>query len=110
MTSFNNNIPTKFPALGPAPPNGDLLLANERAKASFDVKEMSKFMYTEEYLNKMYKVLDVLESEPAFDKSNRYHESRPEKIASSLWKDKRLVELQKYVTLFTRDSIILTTF
>ncbi|CDH48764.1 acyl-oxidase [Lichtheimia corymbifera JMRC:FSU:9682] len=95
MTSFNNNIPTKFPAVGPAAPNGDLLLANERAKASFDVKEMSKFMYTEEYLNKMYKVLEVLESEPAFDKSNRYHESRPEKIASSLWKDKRLVDLQK---------------
>lgn len=94
-SSFDNNVPTRFPNLPPKAPGGDLLLAEERAKATFDVKELSKFMYTEEWLNKMYKVLDVLESEPAFDKSDRYFQSRKERIASSLWKDKRLVELVK---------------
>ncbi|KAI8150134.1 acyl-CoA dehydrogenase/oxidase C-terminal [Fennellomyces sp. T-0311] len=93
--AFNNNVPTKFPNLPPKGPDGDLLLAAERAKATFDVKELSKFMYTEEWLKKMDKVLDVLESEPAFDKSGRYHHSRPEKIASSLWKDNRLIQLTK---------------
>ncbi|KAI7855172.1 acyl-CoA dehydrogenase/oxidase [Circinella umbellata] len=91
----DNNAPIRFPNLPPKGPDGDLLLAAERAKATFDVKELSKIMYTEEYLHKMDKVLDVLENDPAFDKSDRYHYSRPEKMAASLWKDKRLIELTK---------------
>ncbi|KAI9495329.1 acyl-CoA dehydrogenase/oxidase C-terminal [Zychaea mexicana] len=93
--TFDNNTPTKFPNLPPKGPDGDLLLASERAKATFDVKELSKFMYTEQYLSKMDKIVDILENEPAFDKSDRFHHSRPEKIAASLWKDKRLIELTK---------------
>ncbi|KAI9313438.1 acyl-CoA dehydrogenase/oxidase C-terminal [Dichotomocladium elegans] len=95
MASFNNKVATRFPALPPAGPDGDLLLASERAKGTFDVKELSKFMYTEEYLDKMNKVLEVIESEPAFDKSGRYFQDRHEKITSSLWKEKRLIELTK---------------
>jgi acyl-CoA oxidase len=93
--SFDNNVPTKFPNLPPKGPSGELFLANERAKGTFDVNELSKFMYSEEWLQKMNKVLEVLESEPAFDKTNRYFMSRKDKIASSLWKDKRLVEVVK---------------
>ncbi|KAI9259492.1 acyl-CoA dehydrogenase/oxidase C-terminal [Phascolomyces articulosus] len=91
----NDNAPIQFPNIPPKGPNGDLLLAAERAKATFDVKSLTKIMYTEQYLKKMDKVLDVLENDPAFDKSDRYHHSRPEKIAASLWKDKRLIELTK---------------
>lgn len=91
--SFDNNVATKFPKLAPKGPSGDLLLANERAKGTFDVNELAKFMYTEEWLQRMHKVLAVLESEPAFDKTDRYYLSRKDKIASSLWKDKRLIEL-----------------
>ncbi|KAI8391735.1 acyl-CoA dehydrogenase/oxidase C-terminal [Radiomyces spectabilis] len=91
--SFDNNVPTKFPALAPKAPSGDLLLAHERAKAQFNVDELSKFMYTEEWLNKMHKVLKVLETEPAFDKTNRYYESRQQRVGSAYMKDKRLIEL-----------------
>lgn len=91
--SFDNNVATKFPKLAPKGPSGELLLASERAKGSFNVNELSKFMYTEDWLQRMYKVLEVLENEPAFDKSDRYYLSREDKITSSLWKDKRIVEL-----------------
>ncbi|GAA5798873.1 hypothetical protein HPULCUR_004280 [Helicostylum pulchrum] len=91
--SFNNNIATKFPKLAPKGPSGELLLASERAKGSFNVNELSKFMYTDDWLQRMYKVLEVLENEPAFDKSDRYYLSREDKLASSLWKDNRIVEL-----------------
>lgn len=93
--SFNNNVATKFPNLAPKGPSGELLLASERAKGSFDVNELSKFMYTEEWLQKMYKVLEVLENEPAFDKTDRYYQSREEKLSSCLWKDRRIVELAR---------------
>ncbi|KAI8986401.1 acyl-CoA dehydrogenase/oxidase C-terminal [Pilobolus umbonatus] len=91
--ALDNNTPTKFPKLAPKGPSGELLLANERAKASFDVDKLSKFMYTESWLIKMNKVLEVLENEPAFDKTNRYYMSRKEKISTSLWKDRRLFEI-----------------
>lgn len=94
--TFNNNVATKFPKLAPKGPSGDLLLASERAKGSFDVNELAKFMYTEQWLQKMDKVLQVLESEPAFDKTNRYYLDRKDKIATSLWKDKRLIEVARY--------------
>ncbi|KAG1463727.1 hypothetical protein G6F56_005220 [Rhizopus delemar] len=91
--SFDNNVPTKFPQLEPKGPSGDLFLANERAKGTFDVEELSKFMYTEEWLQKMNKVLQVLESDPAFDKTSRYYQNREEKVTSSLWKDRRLIQV-----------------
>ncbi|KAK4520271.1 uncharacterized protein ATC70_008404 [Mucor velutinosus] len=93
--TFDNNVATKFPKLAPKGPSGELFLANERAKGTFDVNELAKFMYTEEWLQKMHKVLEVMESEPAFDKTNRYYMSRKDKISSSLWKDKRLIEVAK---------------
>ncbi|ORY95705.1 acyl-CoA dehydrogenase/oxidase C-terminal [Syncephalastrum racemosum] len=92
---MDNNTPTRFPDLKPRGPGGDLLLAAERAKASFDVNELSKFMYTQEWLDKMNKVLAVIENEPAFDKSDRYHQSRKEKIHRALEKDKRLFDLAR---------------
>lgn len=95
MSSFDNNVPTKFPNLEPRGPAGELLLAQERAKATFDVNQLSKFMYGEEWLNKMDKVLNVVSNEPAFSKTGRYYESREDKIANGFKKDKRLVELVK---------------
>ncbi|KAI9259010.1 acyl-CoA dehydrogenase/oxidase [Phascolomyces articulosus] len=96
MTGFNNNVPTKFPKhLTPKGPNGPELLEAERAKASFDVNAISKFMYGEKFLAKMNNVARVLESEPAFEKTQRYFQGRPERIAHAYEKDKRLIELTK---------------
>lgn len=93
--TFDNNVPTKFPKISPRGPSGELLLASERAKASFDVDRLTRFMYTEEWLDKMDKVLKVMESEPAFDKSRRYFMGREEKIKVALLKDKRFLEIVK---------------
>ncbi|KAI9486808.1 MAG: acyl-CoA dehydrogenase/oxidase C-terminal [Benjaminiella poitrasii] len=92
---LNNNIATKFPNLKPRGPGGEALLAAERAKTSFDVNSLSRYMYKEEWLNKLNSVLEIIEKEPAFDKTNRYYQSRPEKISTSLWKDKRMAELAR---------------
>ncbi|KAI8886274.1 acyl-CoA oxidase [Backusella circina FSU 941] len=93
--TFDNNVPTKFPKLSPKGPSGELLLASERAKASFDVQRLTRFMYTEEWLEKMNKVLKVMESEPAFDKSRRYFTGREEKIKIALKKDSRFLQVVK---------------
>ncbi|CAO3698935.1 unnamed protein product [Rhizopus stolonifer] len=95
MPTFNNNVATKFPDLKPRGPGGEALLEAEREKINFDVKSLSKFMYTEAWLDKLHRVLSVIESEPAFDKTSRYYQSRSEKIKTSLWKDKRMVELAR---------------
>lgn len=93
--TFQNNVATKFPDLKPKGPGGEALLAAERAKTSFDVKSLSKFMYTEEWLDTMKNVLEVIENEPAFDKTTRYYQSRADKISTGLWKDRRMAELAK---------------
>ncbi|KAI8060774.1 acyl-CoA dehydrogenase/oxidase C-terminal [Gongronella butleri] len=93
--SFDNNVPTTFPKLEPRGPGGPFLLAQERAKATFDPKELATFMYGDEWLSKMDKVLAVISKEPAFDKTHRYYESREDKISNAYKKDRRMVELAK---------------
>ncbi|KAI8984227.1 acyl-CoA dehydrogenase/oxidase C-terminal [Mycotypha africana] len=93
--ALKNNISTKFHDVKPRSPGGAAFLAAERAKCSFDVESLSKFMYTEDWLNRMNQILEILVNEPAFDKRNRYHQSRKDKISTGLQKDKRLVELAK---------------
>jgi acyl-CoA oxidase len=94
--TFDNNVPTKFPNLKPGGPGGEALLEAERAKASFDVKALSNYMYTEEWLEQMNRVLQVVENDPAFDKSERYYRSRNQHVTAGLRKDKRMVELARY--------------
>ncbi|ORX45296.1 acyl-CoA oxidase [Hesseltinella vesiculosa] len=93
--SFDNNVPTTFPKLEPRGPGGPFLLAQERAKATFDPKELTSFMYGDEWLAKLDKVLNVITNEPTFDKTDRYFESREKKIATSYQHDRRFFELSK---------------
>jgi acyl-CoA oxidase len=95
MATFNNNVPTKFPKLAPKGPAGELVLAAERAKASFDPQDLTKFMYDEEWLQRLNRILNIIENEPAFDKSERYFLGRTDKVNQAYWKDKRTVELAK---------------
>lgn len=95
MATFNNNVPTKFPKLAPKGPSGDIVLAAERAKATFNPQELTKFMYGEEWLDRFSRVLEAIENEPAFDKSHRYYQSRNERVADAFKKDKRMVELAR---------------
>ena len=93
MTGFNNNVPTKFPKLEPKTPAGPDLIQAERAKASFNVGAVSKFILGEDYLARMNKIVPILESEPAFEKTQRYFQSRYERHAHGYEKDNRMIEL-----------------
>ncbi|KAG2226088.1 hypothetical protein INT45_011705 [Circinella minor] len=93
--TFDNNVPTKFPNLQPKAPNGTDLLQIERSKASFDVNTLSKFSYGEEFLNRKEKILRIIESDPAFEKSQRFFQSRHERMTHAYEKDKRTIELSE---------------
>lgn len=79
-SSINNQEPVKFPDFEPKGPPGSKVLEQERAKASFDVDALTKFMYGEQWLQSLERVLPVLETDPAFDKSKRYFPNRQERI------------------------------
>ncbi|RKP08017.1 acyl-CoA dehydrogenase/oxidase [Thamnocephalis sphaerospora] len=84
----------KFPKhLKPAGPQGTELLARERSGASFDVEQLTRFMYGREHLERQAEILKLLEHDPAFDKTNRYYSSREERLHHAFGKEKRFVEL-----------------
>ncbi|KAG0220452.1 hypothetical protein BGX31_011009, partial [Mortierella sp. GBA43] len=85
----------RFPDLPPSGPQGSDLLAQERSRTTFSVHELSNYMYGEEYLERQEKMLALIESEPAFDKSNRYYLGRTERFAGALRKDHALVKLSQ---------------
>ncbi|KAG0362360.1 hypothetical protein BC939DRAFT_232197 [Gamsiella multidivaricata] len=83
----------RFPNLPPSEPQGSDLLAQERAKTSFSVHELSTFLYGEIYLENQERLMAIIENEPAFDKSNRYFRGRTERFAAALRKDHAIVKL-----------------
>ncbi|KAI9499269.1 acyl-CoA dehydrogenase/oxidase C-terminal [Zychaea mexicana] len=95
MAGFKNNVPVRFPDLPPKSPSGADLIQVERAKATFDVKALSKFLNGEEWLSKLEKIVPILESEPVFDKTQRYFQGRDAKIRNAWEKDKRHLELAR---------------
>ncbi|KAI9259026.1 acyl-CoA dehydrogenase/oxidase C-terminal [Phascolomyces articulosus] len=106
VTSFNNNVPTKFPKLQPKAPNGPDLLQIERSKASFDVDALSKFTYGEEFLKRKDKILKILEAEPAFEKTQRFFQGRHERLMHAYEKDKRTIELSEELGWTDEDRYI----
>lgn len=87
----------KFPALRPADPQGSDLLAAERARASFSINDLGVYMYGEEWIDRLNRILEILENDPAMDKSKRYYSGRDERFQSALWSAKRMVELQRWL-------------
>ncbi|CAG8512053.1 7683_t:CDS:2 [Ambispora leptoticha] len=91
MTSY-----IKIPQnLKPADPQGSEILAVERAKAVFNVKDLTLFIYGEEFLDIMHRVLPLLENDPIFDKSELYYMGRTELFKKALACEKRLAVLTK---------------
>lgn len=83
----------RFPDLPPSEPQGCDLLAEERSKTTFSVHDLSNYIYGQEYLERQEKMLELIENEPAFDKSDRYFLGRTERFAGALRKDYALVKL-----------------
>ncbi|KAM5356940.1 hypothetical protein ACJ41O_003586 [Fusarium nematophilum] len=80
-------------ALKPSGPQGSELLAQERAKSDVNVGQLSAFLFTSEVLERNAKLLDILSSDPVFDKSQDYFRGRRERIEAALARGKALRRL-----------------
>jgi acyl-CoA oxidase len=83
----------KFPDLAVPSPSGTEILARERSKATFDSDELAKYIHGDEYLERQDRLLNILENEPLFDKSNVYYQGRDEKFRASMAKAKRMIQV-----------------
>jgi acyl-CoA oxidase len=80
-------------ALKPSGPQGSELLEQERAKSNLNVDQLADFMFTRETLDRRNKILNILQNEPVFDKSQNYFKGRNTRIETSLARGKRLHQL-----------------
>lgn len=79
--------------LKPSGPQGSQLLEEERAKSDVHVEKLSNFLFTEEVLKRQDRILKILESDRAFDKSQNYFDGRVERFETALARAKRLQQL-----------------
>lgn len=80
--------------LKPAPPQGTELLSAERDKSKISVEQLSNFLFTKEVLERQDRVLEILQKEKVFDKSQNYFDGRVDKFKTALARAKRLRQLQ----------------
>ncbi|KAI7902305.1 uncharacterized protein BX663DRAFT_455060 [Cokeromyces recurvatus] len=85
----------QFPKhLKPIEPQGSNLLQEERNKATFNSKELTKYIYGEDYIEKRNCILQILKNDPILnDKSHRYYHGREFRFKKSLAAAKRFAEL-----------------
>jgi len=81
--------------LKPAGTSGKRLLEIERARASFSTDELAKYLYGQEYLDRMKRILSIVEAEEAFSKRTIHYLGRTDKFKHGLRKEKRFVQLAK---------------
>lgn len=80
-------------ALKPSGPQGSELLAQERAKSDLDVDKLATFMFTKEVLDRNAKLLEIIASNPVFDKSQNYFRGRRDRLEAALARAKALRQL-----------------
>ena len=87
--------PIKIPSqlTTPAGTHGTRLLEIERSKASFSVEDLQLYLFGEDRLRRMARILPILSTDPHFDKSKIHYMSRTEKYKHGLAKEKRLAQL-----------------
>ncbi|GJN93681.1 hypothetical protein Rhopal_006738-T1 [Rhodotorula paludigena] len=96
MSSFSG-FPVEIPEhlSKPVGTSGTRLLEIERSKASFSPDDLRSYLYGRDHLDRLKRVLPIVENDPAFDKSQIHYMSREEKYVHGLKKDKRLVQLTR---------------
>ncbi|KAI0995154.1 Peroxisomal acyl-coenzyme A oxidase 1 [Podosphaera aphanis] len=80
--------------LKPSSPQGSELLKIERDKSNVSIEKLSKFLFTTEILDRRQKILEVLQSEKIFDKSQNYFDGRVDRFKTALARSKMLRKLQ----------------
>lgn len=81
--------------LKPSGPQGEDILARERDSASFRVDEMANLIFGQEYLDRLSRILPIVENDPALDKKSRYYLGRNDLFRASLARSKRVAQLSK---------------
>lgn len=81
-------------ALKPSAPAGTDLLKAERDKSKISVEKLSNFLFTKEVLDRQQKILQILQSEKVFDKSQNYFDGRVDRFKTALARAKKLRQLQ----------------
>ncbi len=85
--------PSWVEKLTPSGPQGSELLQQERAQSNVPVEKLSEFLFTKEALDRQNRILNVLKSEKAFDKSANYFDGRVERFQTALARAKKLQQL-----------------
>lgn len=80
--------------LKPSPPQGTELIKEEREKSKISVEKLSNFLFTREVLQRQERILQILQAEKVFDKSNNYFDGRVDRFKTALARAKRLRQLQ----------------
>ena len=94
--------------LKPSSPQGADLLKAERNKSKISVEKLSNFLFTKEALDQKERVLQILQSEKVFDKSNNYFDGRVDRFITALARAKKLRQLQVKHN-WTRDEYIVAS-
>lgn len=80
--------------LKPSAPQGSQLIEAEREKSNIHVEKLSNFLFTKEVLERQQRILEILQADKVFDKSNNYFDGRVDRFKTSLARAKRLRQLQ----------------
>ncbi|KAI9734846.1 MAG: fatty-acyl coenzyme A oxidase [Cirrosporium novae-zelandiae] len=86
--------PTWVKALTPADPQGSELLQKEREQSNVSVDKLSEFLFTKPILERQERILQVLQSEKIFDKSQNYFSGRVDRFKTALARAKQLRRLR----------------
>ena len=79
--------------LKPSGPQGNELIEAERRKSNISVKQLSRFLFTQEGLERKQRILNILQNEKVFDKSQNYFAGRIDRFETALARAKKLREL-----------------
>ena len=85
--------PSWVKKLTPSGPQGTELLKQERAQSNVPVEKLSEFLFTKEVLARQDRILNILENEKVFDKSQNYFAGREARFVTALSRQKRLQQL-----------------
>jgi acyl-CoA oxidase len=79
--------------LTPSNPQGSEILEDERRQSNLPVDKLSRFLFTQEAIDRKRRVLKILQSEKVFDKSQNYFAGRIDGFETALARAKRLRQL-----------------
>ncbi|KAL5374693.1 hypothetical protein PMIN06_012186 [Paraphaeosphaeria minitans] len=81
--------------LKPSGPQGSELLAAERGQSDIHVEKLQELLLTKDVIQRRNTILDILKSEPVFDKSSNYFNGRMERFERALAREKKLRLLRR---------------